>query len=206
MRLVKFLCKKLNLHADRNQTLILVWVFVFGLINTYIGPTITKELVSNLPAEYIAFQALASSICGFIIGVLWQGGIREKAIKWFIPLALTESIVACSLGIYLLFIDYNVWIFAIASLLYSCLVTIFISKCIMSFRSKLWEGHNEREAYDNNNSIVGGITCIVGFGLALLFLPSLKVALGLWSISCLFDNLAWCYVYYKNKTLLIKTE
>lgn len=206
MRLVKFLCKKLNLHADRNQALILVWVFVFGLINTYIGPTITKELVSNLPAEYIAFQALASSICGFIIGVLWQGGIREKAIKWFIPLALTESIVACSLGIYLLFIDYNVWIFAIASLLYSCLVTIFISKCIMSFRSKLWEGHNEREAYDNNNSIVGGITCIVGFGLALLFLPSLKVALGLWSISCLFDNLAWCYVYYKNKTLLIKTE
>ena len=206
MRLVKLLCKKLNLHADRNQALILVWVFVFGLINTYIGPTITKELVSNLPAEYIAFQALASSICGFIIGVLWQGGIREKAIKWFIPLALTESIVACSLGIYLLFIDYNVWIFAIASLLYSCLVTIFISKCIMSFRSKLWEGHNEREAYDNNNSIVGGITCILGFGLALLFLPSLKVALGLWSISCLFDNLAWCYVYYKNKTLLIKTE
>lgn len=204
MRLVKFLCKKLNLHADRNQTLILIWVFVFGLINTYIGPTITKELVSNLPAEYIAFQSLASSICGFIIGVLWQGGIREKAIKWFIPLALTESIVACSLGIYLLFIDYNVWIFAIASLLYSCLVTIFISKCIMSFRSKLWEGHNEREAYDNNNSIVGGITCIVGFGLALLFLPSLKVALGLWSISCLFDNLAWCYVYYRNKMSLME--
>lgn len=204
MRLVKFLCKKLNLHADRNQALILVWVFVFGLINTYIGPTITKELVSNLPAEYIAFQALASSICGFIIGVLWQGGIREKAIKWFIPLALTESIVAFSLGVYLLFVDYNVWIFAIASLLYSCLVTIFISKCIMSFRSKLWEGHNEREAYDNNNSIVGGITCIVGFGLALLFLPSLKVALGLWSISCLFDNLAWCYVYYRNKTSLME--
>lgn len=195
MRLVKLLCKKLNLHADRNQTLILVWVFVFGLINTYIGPTITKELVSNLPAEYIAFQALASSICGFIIGVLWQGGIREKAIQWFIPLALTESIVAFSLGVYLLFVDYNVWIFAIASLLYSCLVTIFISKCIMSFRAKLWEGHN---------SIVGGITCIVGFGLALLFLPSLKVALGLWSISCLFDNLAWCYVYYKNKKSLME--
>ena len=204
MRLVKFLCKKLNLHTDRNQALILVWVFVFGLINTYIGPTITKELVSNLPAEYIAFQALASSICGFIIGVLWQGEIRKRAIMWFIPLALTESIVACSLGIYLLFIDYNVWIFAIASLLYSCLVTIFISKCIMSFRSKLWEGHNERETYDNNNSIVGGITCIVGFGLALLFLPSLKVALGLWSISCLFDNLAWCYVYYRNKTSLME--
>ena len=204
MRLVKFLCKKLNLHTDRNQALILVWVFVFGLINTYIGPTITKELVSNLPAEYIAFQALASSICGFIIGVLWQGEIRKRAIMWFIPLALTESIVACSLGIYLLFIDYNVWIFAIASLLYSCLVTIFISKCIMSFRSKLWEGHNERETYDNNNSIVGGITCIVGFGLALLFLPSLKVALGLWSISCLFDNLAWCYVYYRNKTYLME--
>lgn len=204
MRLFRLLGNKLNLHADRNQTLILIWVFVFGLINTYIGPTITKELVSNLPAEYIAFQALASSICGFIIGVLWQGGIRKRAIMWFIPLALTESIVACSLGVYLLFVDYNVWIFAIASLLYSCLVTIFISKCIMSFRAKLWEGHNEREAYDNNNSIVGGITCIVGFGLALLFLPSLKVALGLWSISCLFDNLAWCYVYYRNKTSLME--
>lgn len=60
----------------------------------------------------------------------------------------------------------------------------------MVFKTKLWP-EREREVYDNNNSIIIGITCIIGFGLSLLFMPIFKIALMIWGCSCLFDNVGW---------------
>lgn len=42
---------KLNIHLDENQKWTASWVFIFGFIGTYISPSITKEIVTNLPAE-----------------------------------------------------------------------------------------------------------------------------------------------------------
>ena len=39
---------------------------------------------------------------------------------------------------------------------------------------------------------------------ALLFMPSLKVGLFLWSICCIIDDIGWIIVFNKNKTLLRK--
>jgi hypothetical protein len=58
------------------------------------------------------------------------------------------------------------------------------------------------EIYDNNNSIVGGIYCVIGFLFSLLFMPSLKVALFVWAMVCALDNIGWIVVYQKNKGLL----
>ena len=75
----------------------------------------------------------------------------------------------------------------------------------MVFKTKLWNEH-EREVYDNNADIICGITCILGFGVALLFMPSFKTALLIWGTSCLFDNIGWGVVYMKNKKKLIENE
>ena len=71
----------------------------------------------------------------------------------------------------------------------------------MAFKAKLWV-EKEREVYDNNFSIVGGIVCVVGYVLALVALPSLMVSLFLWSICCIFDDIGWIIVYNKNKNIL----
>lgn len=197
------LLSKMNIHLDDNQKWTASWVFVFGLIGTYISPSITKEIITNLPAEWIAFESLFASVSALLVGMLWQGKLRKWAINSFIALITIESIAAFLTSMYLNFINYNVWIFAIATLMYSSLITIFVGKCIMVFRTKLWPEH-EREVYDNNNSIIGGITCVIGFGLALLFMPSFKAALLIWGASCLFDNIGWGVVYLKNKKALVE--
>ena len=188
----------INVHPDDNQRWILLSLFLSGLLITYIHPAIVKEVYSSLPAQWIAFESLASSIAGLIVGMLWKGSIRKGVTKHFLIFALTESILGCLLGLFLVFIHYDVWIFAIASLIYSAFITTFVGKCIMTFKAKLWL-EKEREIYDNNNSIIGGFVCIVGFSLALFFMPSLKLALFIWSVCCIIDDIGWIIVYVKNK-------
>ena len=176
-------------------------LFISGLLITYVHPAIVKEVYTNLPAEWIAFESLSMSVAGLVVGVLWKGKVREAATKHFMAFAVAESTLGLLLGLFLTFIYYNVWIFAIASLIYSAFITTFVAKCIMAFKAKLWP-EKEREVYDNNNSVIIGITCIVGFGLALLFMPPLKVAIFLWGLCCILDDIGWIIVYQKNKKAL----
>lgn len=179
--------------------------FLSGLLITYVNPTITKAIVSELPAEWLAVQSLVGSISGLLLGIAWKGKIRKAAIKYFAILAISESVIGFVLALYLCFIQYNVWVFAITSLIYSTFITEFVLKCIMTFKSKLWI-EKDREIYDNNVSIVEGIVCIIGFSCALLFLPSLKVSLFIWGLCCILDNIGWIIVYIKNKNILENIE
>ena len=191
----------LNIHPDKNQRWILISLFLSGLLITYVHPAIVKEVYTNLPAEWIAFESLATSIAGLVVGMAWKGSVRKGVTKNFLIFAISESVLGCLLGFFLAFIHYNVWIFAIASLIYSAFITTFVGKCIMTFKSKLWI-EREREIYDNNHSIVVGIVCIIGFSLALFFMPSLKAALVIWGLCCIIDDVGWILVYLKNKEIL----
>ena len=176
----------INIHPDKNQKYLLMSLLMSGLLITYSKPTIVKVIISELPAQWIAFDSLSMSIAGLLIGIIWKGNLRKKAINYFLCL-----------------ISFNVWIFAIASLIYSSLISIFVGKCIMAFKAKLWI-EKEREIYDNNAQIVTGIVCIFGYLLAIIALPSLKLALFLWSICCIIDDIGWVIVYKINKKKLIE--
>jgi len=191
----------LNVHPDSNQKWLLVSLVISGLLITYAHPTLLKTIVSELPAQWLAFESLSVSICGLIIGVIWKGKVRTSAIKYFLWLAITESLCGFILGLYLAFINFNVWVFAIASLIYTNIISLFVGKCIMAFKAKLWV-EKDREVYDNNYSIVSGIVCIIGYVFALFFLPSLQVSLILWALCCILDDIGWIIVYSKNKKAL----
>lgn len=195
----------LNVHPDRNQKWLLISLFISGLLITYIHPAIVKEVYSSLPAEWIAFEALSSSIAGLVVGMMWKGGIRRGVTKNFLIFASTESILGCVLGMYLAFVHWNVWLFAIASLIYSSFISTFVAKCIMAFKARLWV-EKAREIYDNNSSIVSGIVCIIGFAAALFFMPSIKLSLFLWGLCCIIDDLGWIIVYCKNQEVLKNIE
>lgn len=205
VQLLKKILGWLNIHPDNNQKWLLLSIFISGLLGTYIHPCLMKEIITALPSEWIAFESLFGSISGLIIGMLWQGKIRHTAIKLFLILCISESIIGCLLGMYLCFVAFNVWVFAICSLVYTSFISIFISKCIMAFRAKLWI-EKDREIYDNNSSIVMGMICIIGFTSALCFMPSLKVSLFLWGLCCVFDDIGWIIVYIKNRNVLKNIE
>ncbi len=200
-RLLKKILDLLNVHPDRNQRWILASLFLSGLLITYVHPMIVKEVYTNLPAEWIAFESLASSVAGLVVGMAWKGSVRRGVTRSFLLFASSESALGCLLGFFLAFIHYNVWIFAVASLVYSAFITTFVGKCVMTFKSRLWV-EREREIYDNNQSVVAGIVCIAGFAAALLFMPSLKTALVLWGLCCVIDDLGWIIVYVKNRDAL----
>lgn len=195
------LLKAVNLNVDNNQKWLLMSMFISGLILTYAHPTLLKAIVSELPAQWIAFESFASSVVGLLIGMAWKGRIRRTMIRKFLFLAITESLCGFLLGLYLCFIEFNVWVFAIASLIYSTIISMFVGKCIMAFKAKMWV-EKDREIYDNNYSIVGGFVCIVGYLLALVILPPLKLSLFLWAMCCILDDIGWIIVYIKNKEIL----
>ena len=201
MVLFKRLLGLLNIHADRNQKWLLVSMFFSGLLATYISPVITKAIITELPAEWIAFQALFSSVVGLVLGIIWKGKFRHNIIRCFLIFCITECLAGFFVAMYLCFIQYNVWVFAISSLFYSNFITSLVGKCVMAFKAKLWPD-KEREIYDNNLSIVAGITCIIGFLSALLFMPTLNIALFIWGLCCIIDDIGWVIVFIKNKNKL----
>lgn len=199
--MMKRILSILNLHPDGNQRWILASFFLSGLLITYVSPVLTKAIVSELPAEWIAAQSLVGNVSGLLLGMAWKGRVRRTAVRYFAVLAISKSILGFLLALYLCLIQYNVWVFAVTSLIYSTLISEFVLKCIMTFKSKLWV-EKGREIYDNNVGIVEGIVCVIGFSCALLFLPSLKVSLFIWGICCILDYTGWIIVYLKNREVL----
>ncbi len=191
----------LNLKLDRNQVYIFLSMFVCGLLSTYIFPVIIKDIYSKLPSSWIAFESLVGSVSGLLISIAWKNSIRHGAIKRFMGLVIAETICGVVLCAYLLFIDYNIWVLAVSQLVYTTFVTSFVGKCIMVFKSKLWNNES-REHYDNNASIIAGLTCILGYSLAMFFEPSIKFALALWGIAYLVDDIGWAIVFWKNREQL----
>lgn len=191
----------LNIHADDNQKWLLWSMFFSGLLATYVSPQISKSVITQLPAEWIAFEALFSSVVALILGMIWKGKFRHNIIQYFIIFCICECLAGFLMAMYLVFIHYNVWVLAITELIYGNFICSLVGKCIMAFKTKLWP-EKEREIYDNNLSIVSGITCIIGFAIALIMMPSLNTALFIWGLCCIIDDLGWIIVYRKNQEIL----
>ena len=200
---LKSIQRLLNLKVQKNQGLLLACSTVTGFLFCYISPRVEKEIISSLPAEFLSVQSLWWCLSALLIGIVWKGTTRETAIKYFTVLALTESFMGFCLGMYLVFVEYNVWVFAIGSLLYSSMVSIFVGTCIMCFESKLWQ-NREREVFDNTNSIVRGIVNCLGFGIAIFAMPPIKVAVFIWGVTCVIDDIGWIIIYNRCRKQIME--
>lgn len=200
--LVHPLFRFLNIKVQPNQGLLLASSSVSGLAFAYSNPMIVKEIVSNLPPQWLSIEAIWMSASTLMIGMLWKGRIRETAIRNFAAFAAAESAFAFSLSAFLVFVHYDVWIFAVATLLYSSVITNFVCKCIMMFKTKLWT-ERSREEYDNTDSVVRSVIMILGFGVAAVCMPSVKTAIFVWGCACVFDDIGWILVYGKMKDRII---
>ena len=202
---VKGILNILNLKLDSNQKYIVVSLILCGLLCSYVSPVIIKDIYTKLPSEWIAFESLVGSISGFLISIFWRGVIRKQAIKKFLLLVIGETVCGILVCAYLLLIDYNIWVLAIAQLIYTTFITSFVCKCIMVFKSKLWN-NKDREIYDNNIEIIACLTSILGYLTAIIVEPNIYLAIFLWGIAYLVDDIGWAIVYFKNRELLSKDD
>ena len=181
-----FFKRVFNIQVQENQGFLLFSSAISGLIYTYSNPPIVKEIISKLPAEYISFEGAWFCMSALVIGAIWKNKTREFAMRFFTWLALAESIGSFLLACYLVFVNYNVWVFAILT-------------------SKLWNG-KEREMYDNTASIARNAVAMIGFALAMLAMPTLQTAILMWGIGCIFDDIGWIIVYRKTRRSIIETK
>ena len=144
-------------------------------------------------------------ISSVAVGMAWKGKIRNAFIKNFALFAILESSLSFLLALYLVFVQYNPWVFSIASLLYASMISLFVGKCVMAFKAKLWQD-KAREDFDNTNCIVSSVTAIIGFAIATISMPRLDIAILIWGISCIADDIGWIIVYFKVKNELIEQE
>lgn len=171
------------------------------MLNAYSGPILCKTAVTELPAQWLSFETVWCCICSLLIGMFWKGKFRKAALDNFIAFAIIESIAGICLAAWLVVIGWNVWIYAVFSLLYVSIVSMTINRCIMVFKTKIWN-EKSRELHDNTASIIRDLALVLGGICAMLFCPSLKLSLVLWGIACLVDDIGWMYTWLKLKETL----
>jgi len=200
-RLTAFIDKRLNIKLNKNCNALYLASFISTLLCTYSNPCIVKEIVSCLPAQYLSVESLTICLSNLLIGMIWKGKTRDSVIRNFTIFAVLETVASILLGIWLLFISYNVWVMAIASVIYVNFISLFICKCVMTFKSKLFI-EKDREDFDNSSSTIISIASIVGFVCATMLMPSLPTAILFWSLACVFDDVGWIIIYLQNKAKL----
>ena len=202
-RIMSFVENRLNIRIQRNSGVIFISMAISIIMGGYSNPRIMKEIVSNLPAQYLSIESLSFCVSTLLIGMIWKGKPRDVVIRNFTIFATLETIASVVLGFWLLFIDYNVWVMAIASIVYINCISIFINKCVMMFKSKLFL-EKDREDFDNSSASISSIASIIGLSCSALFMPSLEVAIAFWSLACIFDDLGWMYIFFKNKKKIVE--
>lgn len=102
---------------------------------------------------------------------------------------------------YCIFVEANAWVLAVGSLFVTSIVSVWLSRIIIAFKSILFK-ERDREDYDNNHELVYSIAAFIGSVISLIFNPNLVIALVLWAVATLGD-IGWLLVYFKNKNKLI---
>jgi uncharacterized protein YacL len=183
-----------------DKNIIIGFQFISDILICIGWPTIHKVCIELLPTRYLAFEQLAISFFLILFCSLWKKDtFREKSINIFYYLSLFELISGMVLA-FLMSIWFNVWVYAIGSLIYTSAISVLLSRIIIAFKAALFK-EKDREDFDNDYQLTSSISSLIGCGLALIYPPSLTISLILWGIACL-NNLGWVIVYKRNKIKL----
>ena len=193
--------KFFNIQLQPYQGPLALSMFFSVLLNAYFCPVLFKTAVTALPSQWLAFEGVWCCTVSLLIGMVWKGNFRKAVLRNFVWFAIIESAASFCLGMWLAFVSWNVWVYAIFSLLYVSLVSLTISRCIMVFKTKVWN-EKSRELHDNTASVVRDLALILGGILAIIFCPPLKLALILWGIACVVDDIGWIFTWFKLKDKL----
>ena len=173
-----------NIQLQPYQGPLALSMFISVLLHAYFSPVICKTAITELPSQWLAFEGVWCCTASLLIGMVWKGSFRTLALKSFIWFAIAETIAGVVLAMWLVLVTWNVWVYSIFSLLYVSLVSLTIGRCVMVFKTKIWN-EKSRELHDNTAAVVRDLALIIGGIAAMLFCPSLQLALILGGVQML---------------------
>ena len=185
-----------------NKNILILSHFIPDILLGLGWATIHKVCVELLPAQWLSFEQLMISIFLITACFLWKNEkFRKNTISIFLFLSIFEMLTGMVMAFSMVF-SFNVWVYAIGSLLYTGLISVFLSRIEIAFKSKLFV-ERDRENFDNDMELAVSSSSLIGFGVASLIEIPLNTALILWGIAWI-GNLGWIMVYLKNKNALKK--
>ena len=199
--MIAYIFKLLNIRLQPYQGPLALSMFISIILNAYSGPMLCKAAVTELPAQWLSLETVWCCVCSLLIGMFWKGKFRKAALDNFVAFAVVESVAGICLVAWLVIYGWNVWVYAVFSLLYISVVSMTINRCIMVFKTKIWN-EKSRELYDNTASVVRDLALVIGGTCAMLFCPDLKTSLILWGVACLADDIGWIMTWLKLKDML----
>ena len=199
--MIAYIFKLLNIRLQPYQGPLALSMFISIILNAYSGPMLCKPAVTELPAQWLSLETVWCCVCSLLIGMFWKGKFRKAALDNFVAFAVVESVAGICLVAWLVIYGWNVWVYAVFSLLYISVVSMTINRCIMVFKTKIWN-EKSRELYDNTASVVRDLALVIGGTCAMLFCPDLKTSLILWGVACLADDIGWIMTWLKLKDVL----
>lgn len=180
-----------------NKQILIIFRFFPDIMIGIGWATIHKVCVELLPTQWLSFEQLAISLFLILICSLWKNdNFRDKSIKLFLLISILEMLCGMLLTISMA-IEFNVWIYAIGSLIMVSLISVLLSRIEIAFKAKLFN-NRDRENFDNDMELACSTSSLIGFGIASIVSVPLNVALYLWGIAFI-QNLGWIIVYFLNK-------
>ena len=196
--MLKNVCR--NCIEWNNKNILIAFHFFPDVLLGVGWASIHKVCVELLPTQWLSFEQLMLSVFLIIACSLWKNDkFREKSLKIFLYLSIFEMISGMILA-FSMAVWFNVWIFAIGSLIYTGAVSILLHRVEVSFKSKLFN-YRDRENFDNDMELACSLSSLIGFGIASIVSIPISSALILWGIAWI-GNLGWIMVYIKNKNVL----
>lgn len=197
--MLKNVCR--NCIEWNNKNILIAFHFFPDVLLGVGWASIHKVCVELLPTQWLSFEQLMLSVFLIIACSLWKNDkFREKSLKIFLYLSIFEMISGMILA-FSMAVWFNVWIFAIGSLIYTGAVSILLNRVEVSFKSKLFN-YRDREDFDNDMELACSLSSLIGFGIASIISIPISSALILWGIAWV-GNLGWIMVYIKNKKMLV---
>lgn len=191
-------------NIDGTQAILLTCLFIETILTSMAYPSIRKMCGEMLPSRYFAIEGIICSVSIIIACSLWnKKSFRVFSFKIYKILSIIEIFSCAALGLSM-YLWFNVWIYAIANLCYSCIISVYLYRIINSFRVALFPDR-KREFYDNNVKIVDNVAGLIGLGVAAIFPLSVNVSMLLYSFGSIVA-IGWFIVYVKNKYILDNIE
>lgn len=187
-----------KLHIDNTSGVLLLFAFIDYIMLALAYPAIRKVTGELLPARYFAIEGILSCACGLLVCMSWNSKkFRKFSFKIFKGLAFAEIIAFASIGISM-YLWFNIWVFAIGTLITQCIICVFMARILNSFRVAIFPDR-EREFYDNNMHIVSSVSYLLGLTVVAIWPIPLDVSILLWGFGC-FGDIGWLIIYRRHKS------
>lgn len=176
--------------------------FISGLFYALAYPTIITKLISEVGSKIVSFNAICISIAGIFIPIMWNkysDTIYKKYGYLFIVETITYSIICVCVILNII----SIKSYYILDTILFCIV----SKNIICGNNKLKVlryKDKERETFDNNISLVGDASSLVGFIISFILNIPINIAFICITIGICADNFAYFISWKKSIKIKMK--